>query len=106
MMFGGVRTDNQTLAAPPVARSCAISIPDDPGPTTRTRFPLNGKGFRYPDECNSAPVKPSRPGQSGISGVCSYPVATTTYRESMSPVLLSSRQLPSRLSMGPTGGEG
>ena len=39
MMFGGVRTASQTLAAPPVARSWAISIPDEPAPTTNTFLP-------------------------------------------------------------------
>ena len=46
MMFGGVRTASQTLAAPPVARSCAISIPDEPEPTTSTRLPAYGDGLR------------------------------------------------------------
>ena len=45
-MFGGVRTDSHTFAAPPVAKSCAISMPDEPAPTTITRLPANGVGLR------------------------------------------------------------
>ena len=31
-MLGGVRADSHTLRAPPSARSCAISMPEQPGP--------------------------------------------------------------------------
>ena len=36
MMFGAVRTASRTRAAPPSARSKAISAPEQPGPTTST----------------------------------------------------------------------
>jgi hypothetical protein len=46
MMLGTVRTDNQVVVAPPVATSCAISIVDEPAPTTSTRFPWQKTGLR------------------------------------------------------------
>jgi hypothetical protein len=96
MMFGGVRTAIHTLAAPPVARSWAISMPDEPEPTTSTRFPAYGTGFRYSEECSSSPV--NSPGQSGRDGVCIIPVATTAWRASTSPLEVCSRHPPARCS--------
>ena len=43
-MLGGVRADSHTLRAPPSARSCAISMPEQPGPTTSTTLSANGSG--------------------------------------------------------------
>ena len=91
MMFGGVRTASHTFAAPPVARSCAISIPDEPEPTTSTRLSAYGDGLRYADECSISIVEPTAPGNSGMHGVCSFPLATTTWRASMSPAEVCSR---------------
>jgi hypothetical protein len=70
-MLGGVRAESQTLLAPPSARSYAISIPEQPGPTTRTRLLLNGSGFLYSFEWRSSPLKAARPAQSGTIGSCS-----------------------------------
>ena len=41
-MLGGVRTESSTSVAPPSARSTAISAPELPLPTTRTRLPAVG----------------------------------------------------------------
>ena len=46
-MFGGVRTARRTRAAPPSRRSCAISAPEEPGPTTRTSRSRQIAGDRY-----------------------------------------------------------
>ena len=83
-MFGGVRTASRTDRAPPSTRSTAISAPVLPAPTTSTSRPAYGEGLRYADACTSSPVKPSRPGQSGSSGVWLCPVATTTWPASRS----------------------
>jgi hypothetical protein len=45
-MLGGVRTESSTSLAPPSARSTAISAPELPLPTTRTRRPRYGEGLR------------------------------------------------------------
>ena len=44
-MFGGVRTDSRTRAAPPSTRSTAISAPEFPVPTTSTSRPRNAPDF-------------------------------------------------------------
>ena len=98
-MFGGVRTASQTLAAPPVARSCAISIPDEPVPTTNTLLPRYGPGLRYSDECTTPAANESDPGHRGMCAVCWFPVATTTCRVSKSPVEVVTRQPSSWRSM-------
>ena len=46
-MPGGVRTESSTSLAPPSARSTAISAPEFPVPTTRTRRPRYGAALRY-----------------------------------------------------------
>ena len=68
-MLGDVRTASLTRAAPPVATSCAISMAEQPDPTTSTSAPRNGMGLRYSAECRSWPENVSRPGQAGITGV-------------------------------------
>ena len=68
MIVGGVRTASQTFAAPPVARSWAISMPEQPGPTTNTRLDLKRSALRYSADWISSPEKLSRPSQSGTSG--------------------------------------
>ena len=85
MMFGGVRTVSHVSAAPPVARSCAISIPDDPEPITSTRFRAYGLGLRYSDECSTSPSKTSLRIPAGMLGTFWFPVATITWRACMSP---------------------
>jgi hypothetical protein len=97
MMFGGVRTAIHTLAALPVARSCAISMPDEPEPTTSTRRPSYAAGLRYSEECRTSPV--NSPGHTGMDGVCIIPVATTAWRASISPSEVCSRHPPCRCSM-------
>jgi hypothetical protein len=62
-MLGAVRTARKTSVAPPSIRSTAISAPEFPAPTTRTRRPAYGAGFRYSAECTSSPA--NDPGQSG-----------------------------------------
>lgn len=65
-VFGAVRAPMRTRAAPPSARSTAISDPELPVPTTSTSRPAYGAGLRYSDEWTSGPSK--RPGQSGTNG--------------------------------------
>ena len=90
-MFGGVRVAIQTFAAPPLTKSFAISVPDDPHPTTNTRAPTNRAGFRYSDECHNSPLKPGIPGHSGMFGVPCWPVATMTCRASTVPADMVTR---------------
>src|SRR3954471_14255029 len=66
MMFGCVRTATFTRRAPPSTRSKAISIPEQPGPTTSASSPRNGSGLRYSAACSRRPWKRSRPGHAGI----------------------------------------
>ena len=67
-MFGGVRTASQTLAAPPVARSCAISMPDEPAPTTSTLLPSIRRGVAVCRRMQHFAGEAVVPGQSGCAG--------------------------------------
>src|SRR6187549_2551246 len=99
MMLGTVRTDSQVEVAPAVATSYAISIADDPAPTTSTRFPWQNAGLRYADECRSSPVNEQAPGQAGMVGTRSYPVATTTWVASIGPAVVCTHQAAARRSI-------
>ena len=84
-MFGGVRIASRTVAAPPSARSAAISAPELPAPTTSTSRPAKGRAFRYSDACTTSPPNPSWPGQLGRTGELLYPVAITICRAESVP---------------------
>ena len=60
-------------------------VPDERLPITRTSRPRNDVASLNSEEWMTVPAKPSRPGQSGITGFRSYPVATTTSGEAKPP---------------------
>ena len=68
MMFGGVRIASRTVAAPPSARSAAISAPELPAPTTSTSRPAKAPGVPVlrrvhdlaPESLLARPVRPNR----------------------------------------------
>jgi hypothetical protein len=60
------------------ASSIAICTAELPAPTITTRFPANGPGRRYSDECSTVPANSAKPGRSGRWGRLNPPVAATT----------------------------
>ena len=61
--------------APDRAASQAISAPELPAPTTRTRLPASSAGDLYRAECQTWPRKCSWPGQVGMTGCHAVPGA-------------------------------
>jgi hypothetical protein len=99
-MLGGVRTDSNTSAAPPSARSTAISAPELPPPTTNTLRPRYGSALRYSEEWMTWPA--NDPGQSGTKATLLFPVATTTRSAASKPSLVSRTQAAPARSILPT----